>query len=780
MKRFARQLLTLLSLLILSFSISNVSFAQYTVVLPGSFQSQLGCSGNWMPDCDATRLSPTSPGIWEGTFYIPAGSYQYKVAYNNSWNENYGKDGQLGGENLTLDLKKSTNVIFQYSALTHLVYASAGYRSIVIAGNFQNELGCSSDWNPACDGTRLTYDFASETWSGAFSVLPGTWQFKITTNGTWEENYGANGERNGENITLDVPGDTKAVIMFRFDPVTHKVTTTELVGKVTVIGDFQSELGCATDWLADCGTTLLAFDGGSSLWKSTLTLPAGNWQFKVALNEKLDANYGEGGVLNGPNMHISLTLPGEVTFIYNPDTHITTYTIQPITAVVTGTFQNELGCAPGYFNGDWEPACDATRLVYDSKTGLFSGKFFIPAGHTEYKIALFNSWLENYGANGKLNGPNMWFDLEEPRTVTFNYNPVSHLVTTIFDVCASTFYDANADGWNNDGLPMEGIAFTITDTLTGETTPVQYSGADGRFCFTSLTQGYYTVTQTVPSGYLPTGKTSQGISSTEFNTLRFGNVCLGGAGARDIGFWINKHGEEIVNNSWLKDYLYFYMLWLNLYTADGMPFHPANYLELKTWMQRANSKNMAYMVSAQMAAMYLNLVTGLVDQTRPVYTPGIDNNFMYTWRLIDHVNKVLATNGYSVGDRSNHAMLESLKALLEQANSDLTFVQAKPCTPSVFTAASRKPAEGTVVVEPNLLPKIWPNPSAHQFVLQPATSTRDNRIEFRVIDVNGKLMYTANGTTAREYRFGEQLIPGLYFVEVRQGNNRSTIKIVKQ
>src|SRR4051794_24864556 len=66
-----------------------------TVALVGSLQSELGCPGDWQPECAQTRLQPVagSPGVFRGTFDVPAGGYEYKVALNNSWDENYGAGG---------------------------------------------------------------------------------------------------------------------------------------------------------------------------------------------------------------------------------------------------------------------------------------------------------------------------------------------------------------------------------------------------------------------------------------------------------------------------------------------------------------------------------------------------------------------------------------------------------------------------------------------------------------------------------------------------------------
>ena len=76
-----------------------------SVTVAGSLQSELGCPDDWQPGCAATHLAfDTSDGQWHGTFTLPAGSYEWKVAINDAWDENYGAGGASGGGNLTLDV----------------------------------------------------------------------------------------------------------------------------------------------------------------------------------------------------------------------------------------------------------------------------------------------------------------------------------------------------------------------------------------------------------------------------------------------------------------------------------------------------------------------------------------------------------------------------------------------------------------------------------------------------------------------------------------------------
>ena len=93
-----------------------------TVTLVGSLQSELGCPGDWQPECDATHLEPVAgqPGVFQGTFTVPAGSFEYKVALNDAWDENYGAGGVAGGANLPI-VAPGGAVTFTYNHHTHII-----------------------------------------------------------------------------------------------------------------------------------------------------------------------------------------------------------------------------------------------------------------------------------------------------------------------------------------------------------------------------------------------------------------------------------------------------------------------------------------------------------------------------------------------------------------------------------------------------------------------------------------------------------------------------------
>src|SRR3954453_22143879 len=93
-----------------------------TVTLVGSLQSELGCPGDWQPECAATHLQPVAgrPEVFQATFDVPAGGFEYKVALNGSWDENYGAGGTAGGANLPLTAPGGP-ITFTYDHRTHLI-----------------------------------------------------------------------------------------------------------------------------------------------------------------------------------------------------------------------------------------------------------------------------------------------------------------------------------------------------------------------------------------------------------------------------------------------------------------------------------------------------------------------------------------------------------------------------------------------------------------------------------------------------------------------------------
>jgi pullulanase-type alpha-1,6-glucosidase len=99
------------------------------VTAPGSFQSQLGCPGDWMPECRASELlDPDGDGVYTlTTTAIPAGSYETKVAHGLTWAENYGAGGARDGANIPFFVAENgATTEFSYVLATHVLTVKAG------------------------------------------------------------------------------------------------------------------------------------------------------------------------------------------------------------------------------------------------------------------------------------------------------------------------------------------------------------------------------------------------------------------------------------------------------------------------------------------------------------------------------------------------------------------------------------------------------------------------------------------------------------------------------
>ncbi|MBS3940970.1 MAG: pullulanase-type alpha-1,6-glucosidase [Actinobacteria bacterium] len=231
------------------------------VVLPGEFQSELGCTGDWQPDCEATALAYDAIGdVWRGSFDLPAGRWEYKVAIDGSWALNYGAGGMVDGPNLVLDLTEPTTVDFVFSHRTGWVANSVQHVFATVPGEFQAQVGCPGDWQPDCFRTWLqdldgdgTYTYTSP------GLDAGTYAFKVALDGSWDVNYGEGGAQNGANLSATVVDGER--IRVQFTPptdggaaLTYEVVAADGPGPAPgverdhVVVHYQRDAGDEADW----------------------------------------------------------------------------------------------------------------------------------------------------------------------------------------------------------------------------------------------------------------------------------------------------------------------------------------------------------------------------------------------------------------------------------------------------------------------------------------------------------------------------------------------------
>src|SRR5262249_16583553 len=191
-----------------------------------------------------------------------------------------------------------------------------------------------------------------------------------------------------------------------------------------------------------------------------------------------------------------------------------------------------------------------------------------------------------------------------------NSSTCTFTVTVYTSITVHKFFDANADGIDNDNQLVSGLKITLSGAASG----TKFTDGSGNATVTGLLPGNYTVTEVLPNSKWvnTTGGTSTTISLTCPQTVKFGNVCLGAGGGLTLGFWSNKNGQAILS---ANDPAWRTLLnSLNLRNADGSPFvvpsGSTGYGTFRTWLLGANATNMAYMLSAQLAAMELNVAYG--------------------------------------------------------------------------------------------------------------------------------------------------------------------------
>ncbi|MFI2811431.1 pullulanase-type alpha-1,6-glucosidase [Microbulbifer sp. JSM ZJ756] len=241
--------------------------------------------------------------------------------------------------------------------------------AVNIPGTVQGPIGCPGDWQPECAASMLGYDSADNKWQGSFPLPAGYYEYKTALNSSWDENYGQGAIRNGGNIPLqlDSPRDVK----FYYDHETHWITDSVNSTIATVAGNFQSELGCPGDWQPDCLRSWMQDVDGDGIYTFLSTeIPAGNYEFKVALDENWSESYGN----NGGNVPFTVDADGdEIYFAFDTST-------RQVTVSTDGIPRGDLGLDKAHWVDSqtfaWNISIgegDTVMLHYSDSAGLVLG-----------------------------------------------------------------------------------------------------------------------------------------------------------------------------------------------------------------------------------------------------------------------------------------------------------------------------------------------------------------------------------------------------------------------
>jgi hypothetical protein len=250
-------------------------------------------------------------------------------------------------------------------------------------------------------------------------------------------------------------------------------------------------------------------------------------------------------------------------------------------------------------------------------------------------------------------------------------------------LCVTKFYDANANGVK-DGLEQDinGWLFQVF--------------ADDNLQLTRHTPrcivvdpGTYTIIEGTPveSNWLHTtdSEVAVAIAANETGNVQFGNVCLGTGGGLTLGFWSNKNGQKLETSA---DFTSLNALWLRNADGSNKDFNQStanNKTALNTWLLNATATNMAYMLSAQLAAMRLNVNHNFVSGAALVHTggcgnTGFDGSFITINDLMAAANNELYLHPVTKDGNPARAYQECLKNALDDANNNRNFVGSSPCS----------------------------------------------------------------------------------------------------
>lgn len=364
----------------------------------------------------------------------------------------------------------------------------------------------------------------------------------------------------------------------------------------------------------------------------------------------------------------------------------------------------QLQVVGGVISGAAGP-CPHPNGIFNSSNGSTSVQLapfdFTPNPGGEYKV-----WLISQTGGTTIDPDNsraLIFSNPDSKTDNFKVRETSTCPTPescqplLPQITGAKFYDTNTNGiWDSGEPGIPGWQIVLFGAASNNTTTVPVTGT---YSFINLAGGTYGVCEVIPSNstplWVPTKPTAISPITVPPDSTgnNFGNVCLGTGGGMTLGFWSNKNGQAILNQN---DPAWRTLLnSLNLRNAAGANYDvPAGafstaYPNFRSWLLGASATNMAYMLSAQLTAMELNVFSGKVEGTSTVYAGAAPANCS--------VPGLSATGFISISDlmldansASNYSLLASplttasgnarscqqfMKNTLDDANNNKNFVQ---------------------------------------------------------------------------------------------------------
>jgi hypothetical protein len=380
------------------------------------------------------------------------------------------------------------------AAVTQSAFAQATFRVRPVGTTAWQTIGTDDaqpysvyhDVSAMAPGTMLEYRVVLKDSSGNFSA-----KSSYAVVGA----PGAKMAKPGTSTRSDRRGPSAIASVNAVGPVTQP-------DAVAVAGSLDSELGCTGendgDWQPYCDQAQMTLDPSDQIWKLTVTIPAGDYDYKAALNKSWTENYGLGGAPGGANVKVT-TDGNPVTFFYDHSTHWITSDANGPIITAPGSMQSELGCP-----GGWQPDCMNPWLQDPDGDGTYTWRSDqLPVGNYEFKVAHGLNWDENYGVGGAPGGANVPFSVSKAGVVvTITYVLATHQITVTTSSsgpapdlkAAKAFWvtptllawpaDAIPDGanpallkWRLHYAPNAGMSIDAEDLPGSKSLPLRYDSA---------------------------------------------------------------------------------------------------------------------------------------------------------------------------------------------------------------------------------------------------------------------------------------------------------------
>lgn len=273
-------------------------------------------------------------------------------------------------------------------------------------------------------------------------------------------------------------------------------------------------------------------------------------------------------------------------------------------------------------------------------------------------------------------------------------------------VSGAKYYDANTNGQRDPGevgIANWEIYYTdhVSDIIrTDESGAFSIQMTEDSYCFVESLGGSTwlqtgnLVDQTTVSGGASTALRADKsyaisvIGGSSIAGLNFGNICTGAGGGLTLGYWSNKNGQARIGADDLA-----VLVALHLRDAGGADFDPASATQVRSWLLNATATNMAYMLSAQLATMKLNVFNGDVNGSGLVYAPGSIsanvNGFATVDALMAEADVELQDHALTLSGSPYRAYQEALKSALDNANNNRSFVQPGPASCPIPTLTAQ-------------------------------------------------------------------------------------------